>query len=180
LSDLPAVPPPLTCPEFALVVAIDEARGIGRNGDLAWRLPPDLKWFRAVTVGLGGQSVIMGRKTWDSIPTKYRPLPERHNLVLSRSPSLKLPEGGAHAHSLEAALARASGLGSAMFVIGGGTIYAEAIQHPQCRRIYLTEVRGDFGCDTFLAPFADDWNRSAELGCGEHEGIGYRFVQYDR
>ena len=159
---------------------MDESRGIGRDGDLAWRLPADLKWFRAVTVGLGGQSVIMGRKTWDSIPAKYRPLPERHNLVLSRSSQLKLPEGVSQAHSLEDALSHAQGRGAAIFVIGGGTIYAEAIRHPQCRRIYLTEVQGSFDCDTFLAPFADDWQRSAELGSGEHQGIGYRFVQYDR
>ena len=147
---------------------------------MAWRLPADLKWFRALTVGLGGQSVIMGRKTWDSIPAKFRPLPERHNLVLSRSARLELPEGVAHAQSLEVALQLANGRGAAIFVIGGGTLYAEAIQHPCCRRIYLTEVDGDFGCDTFLPLFAADWQRCAELGGGEYEGIGYRFLQYDR
>lgn len=159
---------------------MDEARGIGRDGDLAWRLPPDMKWFRALTVGNGGQSVIMGRKTWDSIPAKFRPLPDRHNLVLSRSSNLELPEGVTQAHSLEAALDLAQARGTAIYVIGGGSIYAEAIQHPGCRRIYLTEVQGDFSCDTFLGPFAADWNRSAELGGGEHAGIGYRFQQYDR
>ncbi len=159
---------------------MDDARGIGRDGDLAWRLSPDLKWFRAITVGDGGQSVIMGRKTWDSIPAKFRPLPDRHNLVLSRRSRLDLPNGVAHASSLEAALGSAAERGAAVFVIGGGSIYSEAIQHPHCRRIYLTEVRGDFGCDTFLAPFSDEWRRSAELGGGEHQGIGYRFVQYDR
>lgn len=159
---------------------MDEARGIGRDGDLAWRIPADLKWFRAVTVGAGGQSVIMGRKTWDSIPGKFRPLPERHNLVLSRSRELELPDGVELAACLDSALTLAQSRQAAIFVIGGGTIYAEAIQHPRCRRIYLTEVQGSFDCDTFLPAFSADWQRSAELGSGEHQGIGYRFVQYDR
>jgi dihydrofolate reductase len=180
VTDLPAVPAPLACPDFALVVAMDEARGIGRDGDLAWRLPPDLKWFRAVTVGDGDQSVLMGRKTWDSIPAKFRPLPERHNLVLSRRANLDLPQGVGHVSSLEGALAVAAERGKATFVIGGGTLYAEALQHPRCRRVYLTKVQGKFGCDTFLAPFSAEWQQSAELGGGEHEGIGYRFLQYDR
>ena len=86
MSALPTPPVPLEPPAFALVVAMDQQRGIGRDGDLAWRLPEDLKWFRAVTVGAGGQSVIMGRKTWDSIPDRFRPLPERENWVLTRQP----------------------------------------------------------------------------------------------
>lgn len=177
MSTLPTPPPALAAPGFALVVAMDESRGIGKDGDLAWRLPEDLKWFRAVTVGDRGQSVIMGRVTWESIPERFRPLPNRENWVLSRRSELALPAGVCAASSLEAALAGCRG---PRFVIGGGTIYAEALQHPDCRRIYLTEVAGDFGCDTFLAPFGPDWKRSAELGEGEHEGIGYRFVQYDR
>lgn len=178
MSALPTPPDPLAAPAFALVVAMDEARGIGRDGDLAWRLPPDLQWFRAVTVGAGGQHVIMGRKTWDSIPERFRPLPERINWVLSRRPALELPEGVHHAASLEQALAGCAE--APCFVIGGGMLYAEALQDPRCRRIYLTEVRGQFDCDTFLPNFGSDWTETTEHGAGEHDGIGYRFVQWDR
>ncbi|MCH2101911.1 MAG: dihydrofolate reductase [Planctomycetes bacterium] len=174
---LPTPPPALAAPSFALVVAMDEERGIGKDGDLVWRLPEDLKWFRSVTVGNGRQSVIMGRVTWESIPERFRPLPNRSNWVLSRNPSLKLPEGVHSAASLDKALASCSG---PRFVIGGGTLYAKALQHPDCRRIYLTEVAGSFGCDTFLAPFGPEWQRTADLGGGEYEDIGYRFVQLDR
>ncbi|MAW61845.1 MAG: hypothetical protein CMJ94_13590 [Planctomycetes bacterium] len=156
---------------------MDQQRGIGRDGDLAWRLPEDLKWFRAVTVGAGGQSVIMGRKTWDSIPDRFRPLPERENWVLTRQPEYAVPSGVRRAASLDQALAHCEG---PRFVIGGGSLYAEALQHPSCTRIYLTVVEGSFDCDTFLAEFGPDWQHSAEFGSGEHEGIRYRFEQWDR
>lgn len=176
-TPLPQLPEPLATPGFSLVVAMDRERGIGRDGDLAWRLPPDMKWFRKVTVGDGGQSVIMGRRTWDSIPDAFRPLPGRQNIVLSRSELAGLPEGAEPAVSLEHALQQAHG---PRFVIGGGMIYAEALEHPLCRRIYLTEVLGSFACDTFLPRFDASWVKRSILGEGKHDEIGYRFVLLER
>ena len=96
---------------FAAVVAADEEWGIGRDGDLAWRLPGDMRWFRELTIGKPPEgvqnTVIMGRKTWDSIPPRYRPLPGRHNVVVSRNPELSLPEGVTLVHSLDEGLGRA-------------------------------------------------------------------------
>jgi len=176
---LPQPPAPLAPPSFALVVACDSQRGIGREGDLAWRLPADLKWFRAITVGDGEHAVLMGRKTWDSIPERFRPLPGRLNLVLSRQPKPELPVDVLHATSLAQGLSQLSDR-QAVFVIGGGTIYAQALELAECKRVYLTEVDGTFDCDTFLPEWGPEWRRTQVILEDEHEGIRFRFVQLDR
>ncbi|MEC9071661.1 MAG: dihydrofolate reductase, partial [Myxococcota bacterium] len=87
---------------FAIVVAADEGWGIGKDGDLAWHLPGDMRWFREITTGKRTDdvlnTVIMGRKTWDSIPPRFRPLPDRHNVVVSRNRNLVLPDGTSLVH----------------------------------------------------------------------------------
>ncbi|MBK9071281.1 MAG: dihydrofolate reductase [Myxococcales bacterium] len=146
--------------DFACVVAMDAARGIGRHGDLPW--PPlkgDLQHFaRLTTTASPGRmnAVIMGRKTWASLPDKYRPLPRRHNVVISRQPQL-LPPGTLAATSLPDALAKAAGLPTCdqIFVVGGGQIYAEAVTHPRCQHIYLTEIDATYDCDTTLVALPD-------------------------
>ena len=158
----------------SFVVAIADNGVIGHDNDLPWRLSGDMAFFKRVTMG---KPIIMGRKTWDSIPDRFRPLPERENWVLTRQPEYAVPSGVRRAASLDQALAHCEG---PRFVIGGGSLYAEALQHPSCTRIYLTVVEGSFDCDTFLAEFGPDWQHSAEFGSGEHEGIRYRFEQWDR
>ena len=143
-------------PDFACVVAIDAARGIGKGGDLPW--PPlkgDLQHFARLTTQASPghvNTVIMGRKTWASLPAKYKPLPRRHNLVISRQPQA-LPPGASAATSLTDALAQAAALPACehIFVIGGGQIYAEALAHPRCHYIYLTEIEATYDCDTTLS-----------------------------
>lgn len=185
MNSLPDTPAPLDLPAFSLVVATDLAGGIGKDGDLPWHIPADLRWFKQVTVGEGGDSddnsntVIMGRRTWESIPERFRPLTGRRNIVLS-SRNLDLPDGVEHARSLDEAPSAASEhADGAVFVIGGGMVYAEALRHADCRRVYLTEVDATFNCDTFLADLGDGWERTV-LGDGSHEGLRYRFVQLDR
>lgn len=146
--------------DFACVVAMDAARGIGRHGDLPW--PPlkgDLQHFaRLTTAAAPGHmnAVIMGRKTWASLPDKYRPLPRRHNLVISRQ-SQTLPPGAHAATSLPDALAQAAALAMCdqIFVVGGGQIYGEAVMHPRCQHIYLTEIDATYDCDTTLVALPD-------------------------
>ena len=137
---------------FAVVVAADDDLGIGRDGDLAWHLPGDMRWFRVLTTGErtdGVQNtVIMGRKTWDSIPRRFQPLPGRHNVVVSRNRNLELPDGVDLVHSLEAALSLE--VDGDVFVVGGGELYREAMVRSECQTVYLTRVRGSFGCDTFI------------------------------
>lgn len=126
---------------IALVVAwAGRDRVIGRNGGLPWRLPSDMRHFRELTTG---GTVIMGRRTWESIPERFRPLPERRNIVLS-SRGLDAP-GAEVLSSLESALAAA---GTDAFVIGGGATYAETL--PLADRVYATEIAEDVEGDTFF------------------------------
>jgi dihydrofolate reductase len=114
----------------SLVAAVAANGVIGRDGDLPWRIPADLRHFKAVTMG---KPVIMGRRTWQSIG---RPLPGRRNIVISRDPAFAAA-GAEVVASLEAALAAAADANEAM-VIGGGEVYAAAL--PRADRLYLTEV----------------------------------------
>jgi dihydrofolate reductase len=126
---------------IALVVAwAGPERVIGRDGGLPWHLPSDMKHFRELTTG---GTVVMGRRTWESIPEKFRPLPGRRNIVLSsRAPSL---DGAEVYDSLESALAAA---GTDAYVIGGGATYEETL--PLADRVYATEIAGAVAGDTFF------------------------------
>lgn len=136
---------------FWVVVAADEGRGIGKSGTMPWpSLKKDMAHFRNVTTGNGNNAVIMGRKTWQSIPEKFRPLPKRHNVVLSRS-ELTF-EGATKASSLEAALALTQS-SDERFVVGGGVLYREAIEHVDCRGIYYSRIFSSYDCDTYFPKF---------------------------
>ena len=165
---------------FEIVVAADEDDGIARQGELPWHLPGDLAYFRRVTTaGETTNTVIMGRKTWESIPPRFRPLPERRNVVLTRNPSFEAP-GGVPVHaSLEDALRDCPAEGKC-FVVGGGEIYRQAIASPSCRRVLLTRVEGRFGCDTFFPPIPGDYRLVGESDRHEENGTGYRFLVYER
>lgn len=164
---------------FEVVVAADEAGGIGRDGQLPWRLPGELAHFRRLTTEAADglqNAVIMGRKTFDSIPTKFRPLPGRTNVVLSRDPAYR-PEGARAAGSLDQALASldADARVAKVFVIGGGALYATALQHPRCGRVHLTRVHATFACDTFLPALAPRFARVAADGPHAEGPLAYTF-----
>ena len=159
---------------ITLVAAVARDGAIGRDNALLWHLPEDLARFKAVTLG---KPVIMGRKTWDSIPARFRPLPGRRNLVVSRS-TRELP-GADVFLTLEAALAACNGEPE-VCVIGGGEIYALAL--PQADRLVLTEVDAAF-------PDADRhfpaWPRErfTEVAREAHtgaSGLRFDFVDYLR
>jgi len=166
---------------FQLVVAATRSMGIGKAGQLPWKLSADLKYFKELTSATKApgkvNAVIMGRKTWESIPSKFRPLPGRVNVVLSRSAvesgaadenanpqqqqsgqqALALPPGVLLQSSLESALATLASEAYAtqvesVFVIGGAQVYAEALESPLCSMVHLTEVEGEHECDTFIPP----------------------------
>lgn len=146
--------------KLAIVVAVAKNGVIGRDGDLPWRIPSDLKRFKQVTLG---KPVVMGRKTWDSLPRK--PLPGRANFVISRS--LSAAAGASVFADVDACLAEARGAAieagvDEVCLIGGAQLYANLL--PRVDRIYLTEVdlepEGDAG---FPALSPDDWREvSAE------------------
>jgi dihydrofolate reductase len=135
----------------SIIVATDERGAIGHGGGLPWRLPDDLKRFKMLTFG---KPVVMGRKTWDSIG---KPLPGRHNIVVSRDGALTL-DGATVATSLGAALAAAGDVAEAC-VIGGAEIYRLAL--PRTDVIHLTRVHATVAADTWFPPLApDEWDEA--------------------
>ncbi|KAG1671709.1 hypothetical protein FOA52_007501 [Chlamydomonas sp. UWO 241] len=195
---------------FQLVVAAERSMGIGKEGQLPWRLGGDLAYFRELTSRTSDSgrqnAVIMGRKTWESIPDKFRPLKGRVNVVLSRgfeaeddaendsrvgnggaaaSSAPSLPPGVHGAGSLESALellggGELSGKVESVFVIGGGQVYADALAHPSCTAVHLTAIDADCpGCDTFFP--AIDASRFRVWSASapmEEDGIRYTFACY--
>ncbi len=165
--------------EFDVVVAVDSRMGIGREGTMPWHLPPDLQYFSKLTKGGGLCAVIMGRKTWESLPTRFRPLPQRRNWVISRQAHYAAP-GARIANSLSAALeACAEEKLHQIFVIGGAQIYAEALRHPDCRSLFITEIDHDFDCQVFF-PLNPQFQRQEWLGEGEYQGLRYRFTRWSK
>ena len=147
---------------ITLIVAYDEERAIGKDGDIPWKLPEDMKHFKELTMG---GTVIMGRKTWDSLPDRFKPLPGRGNIVLTRTPGLfkmaklaKPPVGVLCAKSLEDAIHLAEG--SEIFIIGGGEIYKYALAADLVDRIVASEVKGRHGGDVFFPRLAEGWGRT--------------------
>lgn len=127
--------------QLSVIVAADRAGAIGLRGDMLWHLRGDLRRFKAITTG---KAVVMGRKTWESLPR--RPLPGRLNVVVTRQPDYRA-EGATVAGSLREAIGVAAGVPE-IFVIGGGEIYRQAM--PLATRLYLTRILA-------TAPQADTW-----------------------
>lgn len=135
--------------KIALIVAMDEQRGIGRNNDLMWNLPSDMRFFKSTTQG---HIVVMGRKNFDSIPEKYRPLPQRLNCVLSRSSDFTLPDCLVF-QNLKECVQQFHEDSRTLFIIGGGEIYRLAMEELSMDEMYITKIDGVFGADTFFPIF---------------------------
>lgn len=150
---------------ISVVAAVARNGVIGRDGDMPWHLPDDLRHFKALT--LGG-TLVMGRKTYDSIG---RPLPGRTTVVVTRQPDWSVP-GVTTAHSLEDALAAAPD--GDTFVVGGGEIYAMAL--PLADRLVITEVDQSPEGDAHFP--AVDWSHWRETARERHDG--FSFVTYER
>lgn len=126
---------------ISIVVAHSRNLVIGHRGQLPWHIPSDLARFRELTVG---ETVIMGRKTFESLPDAFRPLPDRRNVVVSANPAFR-PAGAEVFPTLAQALAACNGHG---FIAGGGAIYAQALELAD--RIYATHITTDVEGDTFF------------------------------
>jgi dihydrofolate reductase/thymidylate synthase len=180
---------PGSASEFAIVVAADAERGIGKDGDLPWHLPGDLAYFKALTTETSTpgkrNAVIMGRKTWESIPPRFRPLQRRLNAVVTRQPGYAIPDGVVRADSLDDALRQVTAPPLAatverVFVVGGGAIYAEAITHPACARVYLTRIEASFSCDTFFPALDDAYCLESRSEPRSDGAVRYAFELHSR
>jgi dihydrofolate reductase len=156
---------------ISIVVAVAKNGVIGRDNTLPWRIPEDLKRFKALTMG---KPVIMGRKTWDSLPKK--PLPGRSNIVITRNPEFRA-DGAVVVHSFAAAVAKA-GSGE-IAVIGGEAIFAEAL--PIADIINMTQVNASPEGDAYM-PLIDraHWRETASDGPHSVDGLQYSFVTLER
>ncbi len=142
--------------KVSLIVAMDVDRGIGKNNDLMWHLPNDMKFFKETTQN---HIVVMGRKNYDSIPEKYRPLPNRENVILTRNTDFKAPNCEVF-HSLENCLEHYKDeTNRTVFIIGGGEIYRLALEANVIEEMYITHINKSYGADTFFPEFnLKDWN----------------------
>lgn len=169
---------------FDIVVALDNQRGIGKDNSLPWKLSGDLKYFKQITSEAGEgkrNAVIMGRKTWESIPKKRKPLAGRLNIVLTLQMQYDLPEGVLRAEDLDAALAVADGDATIdkLFVIGGAQVYEQAVKHPRCRRLFVTEIDATFACDRFLEAFPARFTLQTRRDAEPDGDVRYAFVVYE-
>jgi len=177
-----------------LIAAACENMGIGINNDLPWRLPKEMQYFSKMTTTCSNPEkrncVIMGHRTWLSMPKSILPLKGRINIVLSRQ--LKEPPEGAHylANSMEECLNLLEKPPlcdeiESVWVIGGTQIYKEALESPHCKYIYLTRIMAAFECDTFFPDIPHDkfkLIKDPDVPDTEQEekGIHYTFEVYKR
>lgn len=156
----------------SLVIAMADNGVIGKDGALPWRIPEDMRHFKALTIG---KPCIMGRKTWDSLPRK--PLPGRENIVVTRDRQFRA-DGAVIAHSLDDAIIRAHDA-EEICIIGGSEIYKAAL--PRVTRIHLTAVHGAFEGDTALAPFDKAiWREISREDYATSDGLRYSYVTLER
>jgi len=155
----------------SMIAAIGEGRTLGKNNDLLWRIPDDLKRFRTLTTG---HVVVMGRKTYESIG---KPLPNRINIVVTRDPSWQA-DSIVVASSIEEAIAKAKEIDSEVFIIGGGQIYEQAL--PLTDRLCLTLIDATKDADIYFPAYEDQFTKITFHEDREFEGLKYKWVDLMR
>lgn len=172
---------------FSIVVALDEKNGIGKDGRLPWHLSADLKYFKELTSQTRFKDkrnvVIMGRKTWESLPERFRPLPNRINVVLTHDEGKIFPQDVLKARNFEEVFKILQSPAykerfESVFVIGGAQIFQEAISLSSCKKIYATHILGDFQCNTFFPPFPKQFKKTKTTSPQKEGQNIYYFVEY--
>lgn len=160
--------------QVKLIVAMDEHRGIGKNNDLMWHLATDMKFFKDTTQN---QIVVMGRKNYDSIPEKYRPLPNRENAILTRQENFVAPNCTVF-NSLEACLEHYKNeTERTIFIIGGGQVYKEALDANVLTEMFITYVEARYDAETFFPEFDEtEWKSEVLFSHPKDEKNEHAFV----
>ncbi|WP_312836297.1 dihydrofolate reductase [Comamonas sp.] len=151
---------------------------IGRDNQLPWHLPEDMAFFKQKTAG---GTVVMGRKTWDSLPPRFRPLPGRDNVVVTRQSGWQPSPASERVHiaaDLPQALAAAQGLGQPVWVIGGAQIYAQSLALAD--EVWVTEIDQDFDGDAHAPVLDDQWREVSREAQTSSNGLPFAFVCYQR
>uniref|UniRef100_A0AAV1TMT0 Bifunctional dihydrofolate reductase-thymidylate synthase n=1 Tax=Peronospora matthiolae TaxID=2874970 RepID=A0AAV1TMT0_9STRA len=177
-----------------IVAALETNGGIGLQQKIPWHLPADMKHFRALTTSCGDplkqqHAVIMGRKTWESLPATVRPLPKRYNVILTHDLNYRtrenIPDTVGVAASFSEALELVELQGEKVdqvFVIGGSAVYAEALSHSECKKVFLTRVKGEFKCDAFfpLELLKQKFTMTNESEIKKENDVEFQFVEWAR
>jgi dihydrofolate reductase len=159
--------------ELKLIYARSRNDVIGRDGQLPWHLPADLAHFKQTTLG---QAVVMGRKTWVSLPERFRPLPGRSNIVITRQKDWQAP-GALVAHSLDQAMSLCPEPGP-LWVIGGAEIYAQAL--PLASTVVVTEIDMEVQGDAHAPLLGAEWKEMSRQFHPIEGGLSYSFVRYHK
>ncbi len=149
---------------ISLIAAISENSCIGKNGELPWRIPEDLQHFKELTLN---HPVVMGRKTWESLPERFRPLPGRTNIVITRQADYTVPQGVLVYNSLSEALRNHQQ--EEIFIIGGAEMYAQSL--PLANTLFITHVHQTVDGDAFFPPI--DSSRWTESAREDHPGFSW-------
>ena len=160
-----------------VLVAASTNNVIGKANTIPWRLPTDMKYFKKITEG---HIVIMGRKSWDSLPVKFRPLPNRTNVIVTRNESFK-EDGVIVFHDLDYCLNHFQSLDNSdeVFIIGGSEIYKAAF--PFADKLYLTRVLAEVDGDVYLEGFdASEWSLASSSEVMEENGLKFIFEVYEK
>ena len=164
--------------KVSIIAAIGKNRELGKDNKLIWHIKEDLQRFKKIT---SGHPIIMGRKTWDSLP--FKPLPNRTNIVVTRNPGFSFAGGrlaklvGSVGEALE--IAKNSPGGEEVFIIGGGQIYEQTIKKGLVDKLYLTIVEGEFDADTFF-PDHSQFKKIVLEKKRESDGYKYTFLELER
>ena len=180
--------------QVKLIVAVCQGNGIGRDNQLPWRIKTELAHFAKMTKSTidfsKKNAVVMGRKTWESLPARVRPLKNRINIVLSRQhqSSISDHEDVFVCHNYEEALSRVDDMKDKIescWIIGGTSVYQEAMNHQRLDKLYITRILKDYDCDTFFpAVDTDRWSLTSDkMVPGDvqtEDGIQFKYEVYEQ
>ena len=180
--------------QFKLIVAVCQENGIGKDNNLPWRIKSELAYFAKMTKSVNNFSkqnaVLMGRKTWESIPSRIKPLKNRVNIVLTRQEKSKISEDENvivcdSLHNAFTLVEEVCDMIETCWIIGGSSVYEEAMKNPRLDRIYLTEIMEEYECDTFFPTLAtEDWEEVKDemvpKDVQEEDGVKFKYKVFTR
>ena len=177
--------------KFSIILAVDEKNWIWKENTLAWRLSADMKYFKNITSNTTDlwkmNAVIMWRKTWESIPSKYRPLPNRINCILTRSITNNdigspIDDFTLYFNSLEHCLSELESKDNVeqIFIIGWANLYNQVLDHSMLDKIYITKLVWDYNCDVFFDGVPSNFIPESYTDLENEKSIDYSFWVYKK
>ncbi|MAH80847.1 MAG: dihydrofolate reductase [Rickettsiales bacterium] len=175
--------------KIALIVAHDLNKGIGKDNDLVWHCPEDMAHFKSITTKTLSSNkknlVLMGRKTWESIPEKFKPLPNRINMVLTRDKNAFFHPDVIVVNSIENALETydrlySSGAVEAFYCIGGSQLYKTMISSPSVTQLHITLIHSSFDVDCYFPEYKQHYQIQTKGDILESKSVKYQFFTYSK